>query len=123
MAHLHSERGVHAVVEVKVRGGVVGPPCDPQVAVSDPAVQLLLDGALLQDTSTSTSLKRRLATLRCKKESAAAVLYLRYRPLVHEGPDERLHVFVQLLQHVGLCEVNRGSVVHVQAVGYCIVAA
>lgn len=115
------------MVEEQVSGAVVGPVCDPQVAVSDPAVQLLLDGALLQDTSTS--LKRRLGILLCVKEasaadtSASAIRYLRYRPLVHERPDERLHVFVQLLKHVWLGEVNRGSVVHVQAVGYCIVAA
>lgn len=49
--------------------------------------------------------------------------YLRYCPLVHERADEGLHVFVQLLKHVWLSEVNGGSVIHVQTVGYCIVAA
>lgn len=47
--HLHSERGVYAVVEVEIGGAVVGPVCDPQVAVSDPTVQLMLYSELLQD--------------------------------------------------------------------------
>lgn len=50
LLHLHSERGVHAVVEVQISGAVIGPVCDSQVTVSDPAVQLLLYGVLLQDT-------------------------------------------------------------------------
>lgn len=48
--------------------------------------------------------------------------YLGDRPLVHKGANQRLHVFVQLLQHVWLREVNGGSVIHIQTVGYCIVA-
>lgn len=48
--HLHGERGVHAVVEVEIGGAVVGPVCDPQVAVPDATVQLLLYGELLQST-------------------------------------------------------------------------
>lgn len=50
------------------------------------------------------------------------ICYLGDRPLVHKGANQRLHVFVQLLQHVWLREVNRGSVIHIQTVGYCIVA-
>lgn len=46
--HLHGERGVDAVVEVQVGGAVVGPVSDPQVAVADSSVQLLLYGELLQ---------------------------------------------------------------------------
>lgn len=50
MPHLHGERGVHAVVEVEIGGAVVGPVCNPQVAVPDATVQLLLYGELLQRT-------------------------------------------------------------------------
>lgn len=48
LAYLHSERGVHAMVEVKVGGAVVGPARDPQVAVPDATIQLALYGVLLQ---------------------------------------------------------------------------
>lgn len=49
--------------------------------------------------------------------------HLGYSPLVHKGSNEGLHVFVQLLKHVWLSKVNGGSVIHIQTVGYCIVAA
>lgn len=47
LAYLHSQRSVHAVVEVKVGGAVVGPARDPQVEVSDAAIQLPLYSVLL----------------------------------------------------------------------------
>lgn len=53
MPHLHGECGVDAVVEVQIGGAVVGPVCDPQVTVSDPAVQLLLYGVLLDSHRNS----------------------------------------------------------------------
>lgn len=46
--YLHGEGGVDSVVEVQVGGAVVGPVGNPQVTVSDPTVQLLLDGVFLQ---------------------------------------------------------------------------
>lgn len=49
LRHLHGERGVYTVVEVQISGAVIGPVCNPQVAVSDPTVQLLLYSILLQD--------------------------------------------------------------------------
>ncbi len=55
--------------------------------------------------------------------SISVIYYLGYRPLVHKGTNEGLHVFVQLLKHVWLGKVNGGSVIHIQTVGYGIVAA
>lgn len=50
LLHLHSERGVYAVVEVQISGAVIGPVCNPQVTVSDSTVQLLLYSVFLQET-------------------------------------------------------------------------
>lgn len=55
LLHLHSERGVDAVVEVEVVGAVVGPVSDPQVTVSDSTVQLVLYSELLQTHGVHSS--------------------------------------------------------------------
>lgn len=51
------------------------------------------------------------------------IYYLGFCPFVHKGANKGLHVLVQLLKHVWLGEVNGGSVIHIQTVGYGIVAA
>lgn len=125
LAYLHSERGVHAMVEVKVGGAVVGPARDPQVAVPDATIQLVLYGVLLQcmDPAQVKALESDPPPPNKNKPLSSTVIHhLGDSPLVDIGADQGLHVFVQLLQHVGLREVNGGSVVHIQAVGYCIVA-
>lgn len=48
LLHLHGEGGVDSVVEVQIGGSVIGPVCNPQVTVSDPTVQLLLNRIFLQ---------------------------------------------------------------------------
>lgn len=54
VSHLHSERGVDAMVEVQVCGAVVGPVCDPQVAVPHPTVQLMLYTTFLKHGGHTT---------------------------------------------------------------------
>lgn len=56
-------------------------------------------------------------------ESLERVIHLGYGPLVHKWTNEGLHVFVQLLKHVRLGEIDWRPVVHIQAVGYRVVAA
>lgn len=119
LLHLHGDGGVDSVVEVQVSGAVIGPVCDPQVTIPDPAVQLLLNGILLRQC---TQTKPALWDYR-GKESLKQVIHLGYSPLVHKRTNEGLHVFVQLLKHVWLGEIDWRSVVHIQAVGYRVVAA
>lgn len=58
-----------------------------------------------------------------KSLSPIRISHLGDGPFVDIRADQGLHVFVKLLQHVGLREINGGSVVHIQAVGYCVVAS
>lgn len=119
LLHLHGDGGVDSVVEVQISGAVIGPVCDPQVTVPDPAVQLLLNGILLRQC---TQTKPALWDYR-GNEWLKQVIHLGYGPLVHKRTNEGLHVFVQLLKHVWLGEIDWRSVVHIQAVGYRVVAA
>lgn len=57
------------------------------------------------------------------KPLADTVCHLGYGPLVHIGANEGLHVFVQLLEHVWLGEIDGRAFVHIQAVGDGVVAA
>lgn len=116
LLHLHGDGGVHSVVEVQIGGAVIGPVCDPQVTVPDPAVQLLLNGILLWQR---TQIQQPLWDYDVLKQ----VYHLGYGPLVHKWTNEGFHVFVQLLKHVWLGEIHWRSVVHIQTVGYRVVAA
>lgn len=119
LLHLHGDGGVDSVVEVQIGGAVIGPVRDPQVTVPDPAVQLLLNGILLRQRA---QMKQPLWDSG-GNDVLEQVYHLGYGPLVHKWTNEGLHVFVQLLKHVWLGEIDWRTVVHVQTVGYRVVAA